>query len=154
MVFHEVSVTTSLLRSPGLFSVFWPILVMLLFGWSQHVLKLLSLPVPSPIHWELFQVHQLQLVSPSTSCSILFSSQARSRFFFFFYFHSGWSSGWDSLIRFYLKISEKFVCLVLEDGFWAVHIPLVRKVKFKLLAQFQVDHLSHPVMSSLILFLR
>ena len=38
-----------------------------------------SRPVPLPILWGLFQVHQLQLVSPSSSCSIafLFSSKVQ-----------------------------------------------------------------------------
>ena len=33
-----------------------------------------------------------------------------------------------------------------------MHIPFVRMLKFKFLAQFPVDHLAHPIMSSLILF--
>ena len=55
---------------------------------------------------------------------------------------------------FFSKILEKFVCLIFQDGFWFVQIPFVRIVKFKLLAQFLVDHLPHPVVSSLIFFLR
>ena len=35
--------------------------------------------------------------------------------------------------------------LILQDGFWIVHITLVRMVKFKFLAQFPVDRLPHPV---------
>ena len=57
------------------------------------------------------------------------------------------------MIRLRLKISEKFTCLILQDGFWVVHISFVRMVKFKSLEQFPVDHLGHPVVSSLILFL-
>ena len=53
----------------------------------------------------------------------------------------------------YFKIPKNFVRLILQDGFWVVHMPLVRKVKFKLLAQFSVDHLSYPAGSSLIHFL-
>ena len=37
--------------------------------------------------------------------------------------------------------------------FWVVHILFVRMVKFQYIAQFPVDHLAHPVMSSLLLFL-
>ena len=49
----------------------------------------------------------------------------------------------------YLKIPRIFVYPILQDGFWVVHTPLVRMVKFKFLARFQVDHLLHPVVSSL-----
>ena len=58
------------------------------------------------------------------------------------------------MIRLYFKISENLVRLIFQGGFWVVHIPFVRMVKFKLLAQFPVDHLANPVMSSLILSVR
>ena len=48
---------------------------------------------------------------------------------------------------FYLKIPENFMCLILLGGFRFAHIPLVRMVKFKLLAQFPVDRLPHLVVS-------
>ena len=64
-----------------------------------------------------------------------------------------WSSGWDLVIRLYLKIPEEFVYVILQDRFWMVHIPFVRIVKLQILAQFPVDHLAHPVVPSLILFL-
>ena len=54
------------LESPGLFSAFWQI-SMLLFGW----LLFLSSPVPVPILWWLYRVRHLHLVSPSFSCSII-----------------------------------------------------------------------------------
>ena len=41
-----VWVTASLLKSPGLFSGFWPISIMLSFGWSPLVRQLPSPPVP------------------------------------------------------------------------------------------------------------
>ena len=50
-------------------------------------------------------------------------------------------------------IPEEFVCLILLNRFWVVHIPFVRMVKFQFLAQFQIDHLAHPVVSNLTLFL-
>ena len=42
-----------------------------------------------PIHWWLFEEHQLQLVSPSLSCSTVFffDFQARSRYLSFFPFY-------------------------------------------------------------------
>ena len=61
-----------------------------------------------------------------------------------------WSSGRDLVIRLYLKIPEEFVCLILQDRFWVVSIRFVRVVKLQFLAQFPVDHLAHPVVSSLI----
>ena len=82
MVFHW-SVSDS--KSPGLFSVFWPISTMLLFVWSPLILLFLSSPVLVPILWWLYQGHQLQLVSPSLSCSIVFSL-ARSVYLSFFSF--------------------------------------------------------------------
>ena len=74
-------VTTSLLKSPGLFSVFWSILRTLLSVWSPIVLWFLSLPVPLPVFSELARSHILLLVSPSSSCSIIFlRSLARSKY--------------------------------------------------------------------------
>ena len=52
-------VTATLLKFPGLFSVFWLILIMLYFGWSPLVLLFSSPLVPLPILWGLSQVHQL-----------------------------------------------------------------------------------------------
>ena len=40
---------------------------------------------------------------------------------------------------------------VLQHRFWVVYIPLVRMVKFNIFAQFPMDHLTHPVVSSPIL---
>ena len=54
-----VWVTASLLKSLGPSSVFWPILIMLLFGWSPPVFSFPSLPVLVPILLWLYQVHQL-----------------------------------------------------------------------------------------------
>ena len=68
-------------------------------------------------------------------------------FFFFFGYHKVWSFGRDEVICLYLKIPEKFVSFFFEDGFRVVHITFVRFVKFKLLAQFPVDHFAHPVVS-------
>ena len=42
--------------------------------------------------------------------------------------------------------------LILQDGFWFIHISFICMVKFKFLPQFPVDHLPYPVVSSLILF--
>ena len=55
------------------------------------------------------------------------------------------------MIRLYLKILENFVHLIHQYGFKVVLILLVRINKFQFLAQFQVDYLSNPVVSSSIL---
>ena len=44
--FTGVWVTASLLKSPGLFSEFWPLSVLLQFGWSPLVRQLPNPPVP------------------------------------------------------------------------------------------------------------
>ena len=65
--FTWVWVTASLLRSPGLFSVFWLILTMLYFPCSLSVLRFLTLSVLFPIIWRPFQVRQ------SPPCSMILS---------------------------------------------------------------------------------
>ena len=51
----RVRVTASRPKSPGLFSVLWPISILLLFGWSLLVLLLPSPPVFVPILWWLYR---------------------------------------------------------------------------------------------------
>ena len=55
-------------------------------------------------------------------------------FLFFIDYYYVSFSGRDSVIRFYLKILEKFVDLILQDRFWAVYISSVCIVKLKFLA--------------------
>ena len=76
-VLTGVWMTASLLKSPGLFSVFWSILIMLLFEWFPHVFLFPGPPIPIPILWWLYRAHQLQLVSPSPSCSIVFQFSSK-----------------------------------------------------------------------------
>ena len=66
--------TTSHLKSSRRFSVFWPILRMLLTGWSPFVLVFSSLEVSLLILSGLFWVYQLQLISQWPSCSIVIFS--------------------------------------------------------------------------------
>ena len=49
--------TTSLLKSPGLFSVFRLISIMLYFKWSPHIPLFPSSPFPESILWWLCRVH-------------------------------------------------------------------------------------------------
>ena len=45
------------------------------------------------------------------------------------------------------------MCVIFKGRCWVVHIPFVCMVKFKFLAHLPVDHLAHPVVSSLVLLL-
>ena len=74
---HQFS--SSLLKSPGLFSVFWLILIMLVFLFPSPA-------VPVPILKLLYWAYQLQLLSRSLSCSKFFSFLARSWYLYFFAF--------------------------------------------------------------------
>ena len=66
-------------------------------GWSPLVLLFLSITVPVPILWELFQVPQLQLILQSPPYSIIiFCPLARSRHSSLFLFSFNfilWSTG-------------------------------------------------------------
>ena len=68
-IFPGVWVIASFLKSPGLFSVFGPILVMLYFEWSHRVLWFPSFTIPLHIFEGLLQDNRLQLLSP---CSKVF----------------------------------------------------------------------------------
>ena len=65
-------------------------------------------------------------------------------------------SGLRAEIRWYVCKSKyhRSLCVFLQDKCWVVHIPFGRMVKFEILAQLPVNHLAHPVVSSLIFLLR
>ena len=83
--FPGVWVTASLLKSPGLFSVFWPFSIMLSFGWFPLVCQL-------PSHQRPF--NNLLVTMPKAPITIgiivtfmfhsFFNSLARSRYLSFF----------------------------------------------------------------------
>ena len=73
-------------------------------------------------------------------------------FLLFLNYHLVWCSGRDEGIILYLKINENFMHLILQHGFWFVHIPFCSMIKFQFLAQFLVDNLSHPHVLSFIFF--
>ena len=73
--FTGVWQTTSLFRSPGLFSVFLLISIIMWSGQFLVVLRFQILPVFFLNLWRPFRVHQSQLVSLSISCSTVFSGQ-------------------------------------------------------------------------------
>ena len=144
MVFTGVWVTASLFKSPGLFLVFWLISTMLSFGYSPLVLLFPYPPVPVPILWWVYLAYQLQLVSPSSWCSIFFfqfisnlqllvslfaffkfypvvSRQCKIHYsagsvFFFFFFFCGLSLGLTEIgyIRLYLIIRLYYYYYSLE----------------------------------------
>ena len=107
-----VWMTASLLKFPGLFSVFWPIL---LSGWSQFFLCFPVSPVLSLSPWELFKVHQLLLVSlsPSYSTAFLVLWQGPSIcqcFHFLLFFLCGlpeWQKSTWQKVLFYLLINTR-----------------------------------------------
>ena len=72
--------------------------------------------------------------------------ETSSSFFFIITSTISISSDLDVVIRLFLKVPENFICLILLNGFSLVHIPFGRMVKFYSLAQFPVDHFSHPVL--------
>ena len=67
-----VWVTASLLKPPGLFPVFRPILIQQWIWWFRLVLLFSNPLVLVRIIWWLYHVRRLQLVSPSFSCSVVF----------------------------------------------------------------------------------
>ena len=72
-LFSGVWMTVSLFNSPGLFSVFWLILVMLWFGWSPLVLQFPTLPAPLSSLGRSFQACYILLGSPLLTGSRAFS---------------------------------------------------------------------------------
>ena len=76
--FTGVWVTASFLKSPGLFSAFWPFSIMLSFEWSPLVRQLPSPPVPVP--------SAPITIGIIVTCMFhgFFNSQARSRYLSFF----------------------------------------------------------------------
>ena len=83
--FTGVWVTASLLKSSGLFSVFLPFSIMLLFGWSPLVLQLPYPPVPLVIlEFSVPKAPIMISIIVTFMCHGFFNSQARSRYLSFF----------------------------------------------------------------------
>ena len=110
MVFHA-----TLLKSLRFFLVFEPNIIMPSFGWSLLTLLFPSPPVPLSILWWLDRTPQLQLVSPSLSCSIVFqfSSKVHVLIFSFSFSFTQWSIGtakftiWQFLFFFLTIITSR-----------------------------------------------
>ena len=136
--FNGVWVTSSRLKSLGLFSVFWQLLIMLLFGWSPLVLEPLWRPVP--LICSLCQKHQSQLVQTSPSSFIFFlqfpcKDEVLILLFTFFRFYSGISRTakstilkvlffcWLSLgLVFWPSLGDPVVCQSPIFPFWGCRI--------------------------------
>ena len=135
--------------------------------------------VPVPILCWLYLKLQLQLVSPSPSSSTdFFSSLARSRYLSFFSLSFSFTLWLAETAKTTIQQIFLFCWLLLGIVVWprlgdpsvsqnpmgvcASHYPgqilgylytFFSRVKFKLLSRFSVDHLTHPIVSSLIIFL-
>ena len=116
-------------------------------------------PLTYPGFYEPFQGHRFKLAFRFLSILLggplgqVSPKFCKFSFFFLVDYYKISSSGWDHVIRLYLKIPEKFVRLIFLKRFGIVHIPFVCIVKFQFFEQFPVDLLVHPVFSSLILSL-
>ena len=80
----SLSDTQSLQVSKTLFSILVDVKSA---GLSLLVLLFPSLTIHSPILWGLFQVHQLKIVSPSPSCSIVVFYVLWQSLYIFIFFH-------------------------------------------------------------------
>ena len=78
------SLSDSSLRRPQISKTLLCILTNLNNALVWIFLLFLCLPAPLSIFWGLLHEHQLQLISPSPSCSIIFNSLARSGYLSFF----------------------------------------------------------------------
>ena len=53
----------------------------------------------------------------------------------------------------FISESQRIFCLIFQDRFWSVCVILACMVKLQLFAQCLADHLLHPIIPALILFL-
>ena len=138
----------------------------------------MNIPCTFRILMYMAMVHNYNCIAITFIFHSFVSSLARSRYLSFFslsFSFALWSAGtakstiqqflflfliitWSGRLaefRWSVCISKPQTSLsfILSDGFWVVRISFVHMVKFKLLAQLQVDPLVYLVMSSLIIFL-
>ena len=168
-------VTANLLKSPGFFSVFWAISIMQESGWSPLEFLVLRL-----FNYLLVTVRRAPITIGVIVTFMLyrfFNSLASSRYLYFsFTFNlicgqTGQQSPQFSKFSFFLLVitassnlveigrsfcmfkSHRSLFVILPDICWVVHIPFVRMVKFKFLAQLPVYHLAHRNLLLLLLLL-
>ena len=82
--FTRVLVTASFLKSPGLVSVFWPILMMLWFGWSSPLISASSSPCTNSLVTVTIAPISIGTTVSFMSTCIFFSPLAKSRYLPFF----------------------------------------------------------------------
>ena len=70
--------------------------------------------------------------------------------FTFVYYYKVWSSSRGYVICLDVKIPEEFVCVILQDWWYVVHILSAHMVKFRILAQF--PGITLPTQSCLVLY--
>ena len=142
-------------------------LVLLPICWWLYQEHQITIGITGTFMLHIFFSIPYQYLSAYSSFSISFSStlwsagKAKLRilqvlFFFFFFFRlllslTVWSRFVDTFVS--QNLSRVFA-FYSQGQIMVVYIPFVRMVKFKFLAQFPVDYLSHSVVSSLIHFLR
>ena len=113
-------VTVSLLKFPGLFTIFWPSSIMLSFGWSPLIRQLPNPPGPLIILYLLCQKHQSQLAQSSPSCSIVFfkfSSKVEVLILLFTLFQFYSVVSWDSKVHNFSN--SLFLLIITRSGLLA-----------------------------------
>ena len=152
MIFPGVWVIASLPKSPGFFLVFLPLSTTLYFDQSQLVL--LFSKSFNPCSKSLVTVPRVPI---TIGITITFMFKV---FFFVFVFLVFEQVLGIHLTYFFLLLSvciinsQRIFYLIFLEWFLIEHMPLVRMVKFKLLAQFLLDQHPYTVVSAFILFLR
>ena len=169
MVFHwslsdskspQVSRTLHSIPADLNYAVVWMVSIHTLISKSPSTCTNTLLSVPSTL---------ITSVSPSLSYSIVFSillkslgiylsfrlrpvlscdqPRPQSSLFSMYTFFDGLSFGlvvWQRLNDSFVPQNSREHCAFHFSGFWVVHIPFVHMIKFKLLARFSMDHLTHP----------
>ena len=161
--FTGVWVTASLLKSPGLFLVFWLFSTMLSFGWSplrQFPSPLVPLSIlfkRTNYNWYNCHLHVPQFFQFPSKVEELIP------LFTFFQFYSVVSR--DSKVDYFARCLFLFiiksgllvgirwsVCMLKSHrSLCVVHIPFVSMDEFKFLTHFPMNPLADPVVSRLIL---
>ena len=107
-----VWLTPSLLKSPGLFSVFWQILIKLSFRWSSLILWFPSSPFPLSILWWLARCRYLSFFSLSFS----FTLWSVVRLILFYCWQSLDLVVWPKLCDLFVSKNPREVCVSHSPG--------------------------------------
>ena len=148
-----VLVTASLFKSPGLFSVFWPILIILCVVWMVSTCSISKSSSSSSSYYYYYYYYYYFTPFRVFHTSISWWFFTRAWVTASFFKSPGlFSVFWPILTMLLFEWSPlalRFQSLQsLDKTFWVLQIPLIPMVKFKFLSQFLVDPLSHPVLSN------